>query len=225
MTKRQREIYEFLKDRIQNRGFGPTVREIGDHFGIKSPNGVMCHLKALEKKGLITRESNMSRAICLCQDSNASCSIAHIGTAVTGSPVKAAVSSDERVQFEDVFRGEDKACITVLGDCFNALCILDGDTIIVSRTAQGQTGNLVAALDEHHRVTIYRIQAGGRVPVPGVPGSYAGPARQILGTVVAVVRQFPSAPCGVPPIMEIEDESDPDEPNGVNCRFAEPAFA
>jgi repressor LexA len=63
LTPRQRDIYEFLKDKILNRGYGPTVREIGNEFGIRSPNGVMCHLKALEKKGLISRESHMSRAI------------------------------------------------------------------------------------------------------------------------------------------------------------------
>ena len=48
LTQRQSDIYEFLKDKILNRGYGPTVREIGNHFGIRSPNGVMCHLKALE---------------------------------------------------------------------------------------------------------------------------------------------------------------------------------
>src|SRR5580704_5541933 len=63
LTERQREIYDFIRDKIKNRGYGPTVREIGEHFDIKSPNGVMCHLKALEKKGLIIREPNMSRAI------------------------------------------------------------------------------------------------------------------------------------------------------------------
>ena len=61
LTRRQREIYEFLRDKIINRGYGPTVREIGQHFDIRSPNGVMCHLKALERKGLISREQNMSR--------------------------------------------------------------------------------------------------------------------------------------------------------------------
>src|SRR4051812_19853679 len=47
LTPRQREIYDFIKDKIESRGYGPTVREIGDGFGIESPNGVMCHLKAL----------------------------------------------------------------------------------------------------------------------------------------------------------------------------------
>mgnify|MGYP006185758299 CR=1 FL=1 len=63
LTARQREVFEFIRGKINGRGYGPTVREIGDNFRISSPNGVMCHLKALEKKGLITREPNMSRAI------------------------------------------------------------------------------------------------------------------------------------------------------------------
>ncbi len=68
LTHRQKEVFEFIRDKIDNRGYGPTVREIGEHFEISSPNGVMCHLKALEKKGLITREPNMSRAIQLTEE-------------------------------------------------------------------------------------------------------------------------------------------------------------
>jgi len=63
LTKRQASVYEFIRDKIVNRGYGPTVREIGERFNISSPNGVMCHLKALEKKGLIRRMPNKSRAI------------------------------------------------------------------------------------------------------------------------------------------------------------------
>ena len=63
LTDRQREIYEFIRDQIFGRGYGPTVREIGLAFDIKSPNGVMCHLKALEKKKLIIREGFSARAI------------------------------------------------------------------------------------------------------------------------------------------------------------------
>ena len=63
LTERQRKVYDFIRDKIVNRGYGPTVREIGEEFEISSPNGVMCHLKALEKKGLISRSPNKSRAI------------------------------------------------------------------------------------------------------------------------------------------------------------------
>src|SRR5438874_12360908 len=62
-TERQREIYGFIRDKIETRGYGPTVREIGERFGIKSPNGVMCHLNALVKKGLIDRAKKSARAI------------------------------------------------------------------------------------------------------------------------------------------------------------------
>ena len=54
LTRRQKQVYEFIRDKIRTRGYGPTVREIGTEFDISSPNGVMCHLKAFEKKGLIT---------------------------------------------------------------------------------------------------------------------------------------------------------------------------
>ena len=50
LTERQQHVYDFIRDKIVNRGYGPTVREIGENFEISSPNGVMCHLKALEKK-------------------------------------------------------------------------------------------------------------------------------------------------------------------------------
>ena len=63
LTEKQKKIYDFIRDKIESRGYGPTVRELGTAFNIKSPNGVMCHLKALEKKGLIDREEHMSRAI------------------------------------------------------------------------------------------------------------------------------------------------------------------
>ena len=65
LTDRQKEVYQFIRDSIRTRGYPPTVREIGARFDISSHNGVMCHLKALEKKGLIVREKNMSRAIIL----------------------------------------------------------------------------------------------------------------------------------------------------------------
>jgi SOS-response transcriptional repressor LexA len=63
LTYRQREIYDYIHNTIESRGYGPTVREIGENFDIKSPNGVLCHLKALEMKGLVKRDPFSARAI------------------------------------------------------------------------------------------------------------------------------------------------------------------
>ena len=63
LTDRQLAVLDFIEATASKRGYPPTVREIGSHFDIASPNGVMCHLQALEKKGWIARERNRSRAI------------------------------------------------------------------------------------------------------------------------------------------------------------------
>lgn len=63
LTDRQREVLGFIAECIRERGYPPTVREIGTRFGIRSPQGVMCHLKALERRGWIIREPHQARAI------------------------------------------------------------------------------------------------------------------------------------------------------------------
>src|SRR5436853_4376496 len=97
LTPRQREIYSFIRSKIQGRGYGPTVREIGIQFHIKSPNGVMCHLKALQKKGLIHREPNMSRAIQLLEEPTASQSMGLklVGRIAAGQPLEAIEQDEE----------------------------------------------------------------------------------------------------------------------------------
>lgn len=190
LTRRQREIYDFLRDKIINRGYGPTVREIGVHFNIRSPNGVMCHLKALERKGLISREQNMSRAIQLSDSPQNRLSVQMIGTAVSGRPVQPTVSSDENVSFGSVFEGNDICCMKVEGQAFSPLNIADGDFLILNRELPLQAGSMVAALDDRHSVVICTVQEGSHHLVPAIPGTYSSVTRQVLGVVVGVVRKF-----------------------------------
>src|SRR5438309_766975 len=102
LTDRQREIYDFIRDKIETRGYGPTVREIGLGFDIKSPNGVMCHLKALEKKGLIVREGFSARAIQLLDHRPLSWGLPLLGAVAAGSPTQA-VAQNDRLEFKDLF--------------------------------------------------------------------------------------------------------------------------
>lgn len=196
LTKRQREIYEFLRDKIINRGYGPTVREIGLQFDIRSPNGVMCHLKALERKGLITREQNMSRAIQLSDSPQNRLSVSLIGSAASGGPIQPSVSSDEMVSFSGMFEGADVGCLKVEGNAFSSLNITTGDYLIINRDAPLQPGCHVAALDDRHSVIICIVQEGTNHLTPAIPGAYSSTTRQVLGVITGVVRRFkiPVAP-------------------------------
>ena len=100
LTERQREIYDFIQEKIESRGYGPTVREIGEAFDIKSPNGVMCHLKALEKKGLIKREGFSARAIQLVGHKPSSSGLPMLGLVAAGSPIQTS-DHEERLEFNE----------------------------------------------------------------------------------------------------------------------------
>src|SRR3954453_19447230 len=116
LTPRQREIYTFIRSKIQGRGYGPTVREIGVNFHIKSPNGVMCHLKALQKKGLIHREPNMSRAIQLLDDPATAphpTGIKLLGRIAAGPMTEAIEQADEELEFTEWEGAEDKSALRV----------------------------------------------------------------------------------------------------------------
>src|SRR3954452_11403529 len=132
LTERQREIYEFIKLKIESRGYGPTVREIGTNFDIKSPNGVMCHLKALEKKGLIIREGFSARAIQLVDHRAPSVGIPFLGAVAAGSPI-AAVEQDEKFEFDTVFGGPDRYVLKVRGQSMIEDHIDDGDLVIIKK--------------------------------------------------------------------------------------------
>src|SRR5215471_7077668 len=139
LTDRQREIYEFIRSKIEGRGYGPTVREIGLAFDIKSPNGVMCHLKALEKKGLIIREEHAARAIQLVDHRPASGGLPLLGTVAAGSPL-AAVAADDRIEFADLFGGPDRFVLRVKGQSMIENHIEDGDYVVIKQQAHAENG-------------------------------------------------------------------------------------
>ncbi|MBU6295429.1 MAG: repressor LexA, partial [Planctomycetes bacterium] len=113
LTERQSAILSFIRDRIESRGYGPTVREIGLQFDIRSPNGVMCHLKALEKKKLIQREGYSARAIQV-MDYRPGTELPLLGSVAAGSPIQAP-AQDERINFNDLFGGPDHFALKVRG--------------------------------------------------------------------------------------------------------------
>jgi repressor LexA len=194
LTDRQREIYEFIRDKIHARGYGPTVREIGLGFDIKSPNGVMCHLKALEKKGLIKREGGHARAIQLSDHRPPSQGLPLLGRVAAGSPTLA-VEDEERIQFDGMFEGPDQFVLQVNGNSMIEEHIESGDYVIIRRQETARNGERVVAMIDNE-VTLKRFYKEGdhirlepanaqMAPIIVRPGQDV----RILGTLVGVMRK------------------------------------
>lgn len=193
LTDRQREIYEFVREKIVNRGYGPTVREIGARFGIKSPNGVMCHLKALEKKGLINREANMSRAIQLSEGPSRKAALPLLGRVVAGAPL-ATVEQSDQVDFSDMFETDEQFCLEVHGNSMIEAHIAEGDYVIVKKQKTARDKDIVVALVDGEETTLKRFfKEGSRVRLQPENSSMQPiypQTLEILGVVVGVVRQY-----------------------------------
>ena len=194
LTERQREVFEFLREMIVSRGYGPTVREIGSHFKIGSPNGVMCHLKALEKKGLISREAGMSRAIQLTEPPQPQAALPLIGHVTAGQSLQLLPEPTTRIEFAGLFASKSHCCVRVVGHGLLDDHIAEGDYLALRRQADCRDGELVLAIvdgagaivkryyRESHRV---RLESLNR----SLPSVYANKVK-IIGLVVGVIRQF-----------------------------------
>ena len=194
LTPRQREIFEFVKQNIMNRGYGPTVREIGNEFGIKSPNGVMCHLKALEKKQLIKREANLSRAMELCDKPQRKTALELRGTFSQGGKLKDNKADDDQVDFLDVLGGGDHYCYRVSDDGLKDEGINKGDYVVCRQQQFYRDNDRVLAVMDN-KETVYRriFQDGLKFRMEAV----SGPKKpvycenpNVLGMVIGLIRKL-----------------------------------
>jgi len=195
LTTRQREIYNFIRSKIQGRGYGPTVREIGIQFQIKSPNGVMCHLKALQKKGLIHREPNMSRAIQLLDDPTSAppVGLKLVGHIAAGQPIEA-IEQDEELGFAEWEGSDDKFALRVQGNSMIEEHIADGDFVVIKRQDQARDGQIVAVRDDEGEATLKKFfRERNRVRLEPANKTMKPIFREnveILGILVGVVRKY-----------------------------------
>jgi repressor LexA len=155
LTDRQREIYEFIRDKIETRGYGPTVREIGEGFKIMSPNGVMCHLKALEKKGLIKRTGFRARAIQLLDHHPPATSLPMLGHVAAGTPTEA-ISQEDRLDFKELFGHPDYFALKVRGQSMIENHIDHGDYVVIKKQEKAENGERVVAM-VNDEVTLKRF--------------------------------------------------------------------
>ncbi len=194
LTSRQREIYEFIREKIESRGYGPTIREIGTAFHIKSPNGVMCHLKALEKKGLINRQNKSARAIQIDDVRIGGASLPMLGLVAAGPTIEA-IPQNDRIDLHDLFSGQNHYALRVKGQSMIENHIDDGDIVIIRRQETADNGERVVAMIDKE-VTLKRfIRKKDHIRLEPANGTMAPiivePDRDItiLGVLVGVLRK------------------------------------
>jgi repressor LexA len=193
LTRRQRQVFDFIRHKMRDRGYGPTVREIATRFNIASPNGVMCHLKALEKKGMIKREPNMSRAISLAGGHSAYGRGLPLAGRIAAGQLHEAIEQKERVDFSTWFQDDDLFVLEVDGDSMIDDQIASGDYVVVRKQDTAQRGQIVVALTDDNEATLKRwYPEGKRIRLEPANSSmkpiYTTNAR-VLGVMVGVVRK------------------------------------
>lgn len=154
LTERQRNVYDMIRGLMIRRGYGPTVREIGEHFGIKSPNGVMCHLRALERKGLIKRSPNKSRAIELTHAADRSGHSLPMAGMVAAGPTTLAFEQAERLDFSEALFRDDRFILRVSGDSMIDAHITDGDYVVIQKQTHAEPGQMVVAQTPEGEATL-----------------------------------------------------------------------
>jgi repressor LexA len=198
LTDRQAKIFDFIKDRVVGRGYGPTVREIGEHFKISSPNGVMCHLRALEKKGLLNRVRKHDRAIARAIEVAPEILAEEKGMPLAGTVAAGltnlAFEQAERVDFGSMFAKKSYFALKVKGDSMIDASIADGDFVVVKKQRTAQSGQMVVAQTPEGEATLkYWHPEAHRIRLQPANSSmspiYVKDA-SVLGVVVGVVRNL-----------------------------------
>ncbi|MFH2007335.1 MAG: transcriptional repressor LexA [bacterium] len=199
LTKRQRQVLNFITRSIEERGYPPTMREIGEHMGIRSTNGVNDHLKALERKGHIVREDLKSRTLRPVSASPLPASIPLVGRVAAGQPILAVENLEETIKVDRylVGAGEDLFGLRVQGESMIEDGILDGDIVFVRQQPTANRGEIVVALvDDEATVKRYypekngvRLQPANASMKPFHIRPEDGTEFSLVGVVVGVYRR------------------------------------
>ena len=197
LTEKQELIFDFIKDKIKDCGFPPTVREIGEKFEI-TVKGAYDHIKAIEKKGFIKTEQNKSRAIVVlgeeCIEPVNAINIPLVGRIAAGTPVLAEENIEEYLSFPKAMFGKgDYFALSVRGDSMIDGGIFDGDIAIIKQQNTANNGDIVAAMIDEEATLKKFNKTGNKIQLiaenpaykPIVPDNLT-----ILGKLSAVFRQY-----------------------------------
>jgi repressor LexA len=200
LTKRQKEMVDYLDAYIQRNGYAPTLEEIGRQFGLSSLATVHKHLTNLERKGVIRRKWNRSRALDVVpqEPRTAAVTLPLLGRVAAGSPIEPLEQGDTIAVPEELIGRGETFVLRVKGRSMVNEGILDGDYIVVQSRAQADNGETVVALVRGEATVkrFYREKAGMVRLQPASDEMAPILARasdvEIRGVVVAVMRKYGS---------------------------------
>ncbi|MDJ0960535.1 MAG: transcriptional repressor LexA [Acidimicrobiia bacterium] len=203
LTGRQRQILDYILRTVHDRGYPPSVREIGEAVGLNSPSTVHSHLSALTKAGYLRRDPSKPRAIEVLDDGHDERSLVRapvrdvplVGRIAAGSPILADQDIEEIYPLPTELVGNEPVfMLRVRGDSMVDAGIFDSDYVVVKRQPDARDGQMVAALVDGEEATVKRIQRmDNRVILkaenPDYPPMVFSEGVEILGVVVAVLRR------------------------------------
>jgi len=198
LTKRQKEILDFIEEGIRESGYAPTLEEIGAHFGLRSLATVHKHVSNLESKGLIRRKWNHSRAIELVQarKKTRAVELPLLGRVAAGCPLEA-IEGDDRIEVpESMVRRANSYALEVVGDSMIDEGILEGDFIVVEENPDPRNGDMVVAnIDGEATVKRFYREDSNTIRLQPANEKYdpiyvRNRDLQIRGVVSAVLRKY-----------------------------------
>lgn len=193
LSNMQKKIYDYIVACVREQGYPPSVREIGEAVGLKSPSTVHFHLKHLEEAGVIEKGAGKGRAITLTTPPVPEDRVPVVGNVAAGSPILAEECIEDYLTFDTGGRSEEYFALRVRGESMLNAGILPGDLVVVRRQPTANNGEIVVALIEDE-ATVKRLSLrNGQIWLMPENDAYTpidGSNAQILGKVAAVVRRY-----------------------------------
>ena len=193
LTKMQQRIYDYIAQTIRTQGYPPSVREIGDAVGLKSPSTVHFHLKHMEELGVIGKGAGKGRALTLTEPLPEENQIPIVGTVAAGTPILAEECIEDYLTFDTQGMSGEHFALRVRGESMLGAGILPGDLVVVHRQQDAYNGEIVVALFEDEATVKTLSRRGGHTWLLPENPDYDpidGDHADIIGKVVAVVRRY-----------------------------------
>jgi repressor LexA len=198
LTKRQREIYDFVRGFLEEHGYAPSLEEIAEHFGLSSVATVHEHLENLQSKGALRRDPNRSRAVEITLHQRAAAAeIPLYGQVAAGQPLEAVPDSETIAVPEDLLGRGVTYALKVSGDSMIDEHIEDGDYVIVEQRETARDGERVIALIDGESATLktFHREPDGAIRLQPAnermaPLFYEPDRVQIQGVAIGVLRKY-----------------------------------